>query len=292
MSFSLKGCGTALITPFKYTGEGFYGNAVDFEALEWLIEFQITKGVDFLVPCGTTGESPTLTTEEKRQVIIFTIGKARGRVPIVAGTGSNCTRTAFELTEMAKKAGADACIVVAPYYNKPSLSGYFDYYRCVVDNEIPIILYDVPGRTGQQVPTKLIIDLARREIINGIKWASGDFDQLEDVRMNCSGEFSIFSGDDKNTYSAMALGACGVISVLSNILPEDISQLTKDILDDDFEKALNTHYHLLDLMRVMFIESNPIPVKTALNWSNNAPFFITQGKWRNNNIESLLGTWQ
>lgn len=256
------GTGSALITPFNDTG------AIDWEAFRWLIENVIEKGVNFLVPCGTTGESPTLTHQEHIKAIRFTVEIVNGRLPILAGTGSNSTAEAVDLTKAAKDVGANGVLVVSPYYNKPMKQGQLDYYRQIANIGLPVVLYDIPGRTGKGVPLDAVIELAKEGSICGIKWANGDISWLMDLikaRTDLGLEnFSILSGDDNLTYPLIALGGNGVISVLANLLPTPVSYLVRLARMEDREAA-NLHYKLYPLMKAMFIETNPIPVKTALS---------------------------
>lgn len=257
-----QGLGTALTTPFKGDGK------VDYEALERLIITQVKEGVNFLVPCGTTGESPTLNHNEHKKVIAFTVTTAKrmkGGFPVLAGTGSNSTDEAVELTLEAKKAGADGVLVVSPYYNKPMPAGFLDYYRQIAAVGLPVILYDIPGRTAKGVPTDVILQLAKEGVICGIKWASGDINQLMDVIKNRPDGFTVLSGDDNLTFPLMALGGNGVISVLSNLVPADMARFIGLVKNSNREVAKEEHFRLLDLMRAMFIETNPIPVKTAMS---------------------------
>lgn len=256
---NITGLGTALVTPFDEDGK------INWVALEWLINYQIQEGVDFLVPCGTTGESATLTEAEHVQVVRFTVEVVAKRVPVVAGTGSNSTRTAVYLTNQAKNSGADAVLVVSPYYTKPEPAGLYDYYKSIAQVGLPVILYDIPGRTGRGVPMEVIKALVNEKAIAGIKWASGDLGQLMEIRQNSPVNFRIFSGDDALILPAMSLGADGAISVTSHIMPKAIQQLIVSVKEGDFKNANQLHYLMLDLMRALFMETNPIPVKTALS---------------------------
>ena len=251
------GTGTALITPF--TEEGL----IDWDALAILVEEQ--GGVDFIVPCGTTGESSTLTHAEHGGVIEFVVIRAAGRIPVLAGTGSNSTQEAVALTQAAKQVGADGALVVSPYYNKPSQAGILDYYRQVAKAGLPIILYDIPGRCGGQgVTAETILTLAKEGAIIGLKWASGNWEQLQDVLANGSKEFIVLAGDDNLTYPAMCLGAMGVISVLANLRPKDMVALTCAMNTGHHDHGRKLHYKMRPLMQAMFIETNPVPVKTAM----------------------------
>lgn len=259
---NFNGSGVALVTPMKENGD------IDYDALSRLIEFVIIQGIDFLVPVGTTGESPTLSHEEQRAVMAFTVQCAAGRIPVMAGTGSNNTREAVALTQAALEADADAALVVSPYYNKPEPCGMRDYYENVAEIGLPVCLYDIPGRTGRGVPPWLVCELANEGIIQGLKWADGNFDNLGYIHQNTSEVFKIFSGDDANTLAAMRLGAHGVISVIANIYPHETAEFVAkcgdlDLLGEGGEAQM-AHNALVDIMDVLFIESNPIPIKTAL----------------------------
>ncbi len=259
LSSMFAGLSTALATPFFPNGD------INWEALRTLVEMQIEAGVNSLVPCGTTGESPTLTPDEQIEVIKFVVEVVGRRVPVLAGTGSNCTAEAIYLTNRAKKVGANGALVVLPYYNKPPEAGQIDYFQKIAEVGLPIIAYDIPGRTGIQMSAKTILKLAAEGTIVGLKWASGDFNQLMDVIQGRPDGFTILSGDDNLTLPLMALGGDGVISVVSNLIPK----IMKEFIDEaQLHESANTqeyHYNLLDLMRAMFITTNPIPIKTALS---------------------------
>lgn len=254
------GNGPALITPFGANGK------IDRKAYQWLINSQIKEGTSFLVPCGTTGESPGITTSEHVMLVKYCVQCAKGRVPVLAGTGSNSTAEAVYLTKQAKAVGASGALVVGPYYNKPMAKGFLDYYRKIAVVGLPVILYDIPGRTAKGVPTDVILQLAKEGSIAGIKWASGDQGQLMDIIINRPSNFTVLSGDDNLTYTLLALGGHGVISVLSNVLPNSMSRMVSLAKNSGFwEEAREIHYELLPLMRAMFLETNPQPVKTALS---------------------------
>lgn len=256
------GVGTAMITPLEKGGE------IDWNALGKLVERQIGAGVDFLVPCGTTGESPTLTHSEHEEVIRFAVKVVAGRVPVLAGTGSNSLAEALALTQAAKDAGADGVLVVSPYYNKPTQKGIKEYYRKLAEIGLPIVLYDIPGRCGGGgVSAQTIIELAREDTIQGLKWASGNLDQLQEVLASLGSrreDFTVLSGDDNLTFLAICLGADGVISVLSNLAPEAVVSFVSELRQGNWAVGRQEHYRLLRLMKAMFIETNPIPVKTAM----------------------------
>jgi 4-hydroxy-tetrahydrodipicolinate synthase len=256
--FQFTGTGVALPTPFNDHDE------IDFHALGHLVDELIAKDVDFLVPCGTTGESPTITHEEQIAIIKFTVELVKGKVPILAGTGSNNTKEAVRLTAAAKDAGADGSLQIAPYYNKPMPKGYLNHFRKIAEVGLPVMLYDIPGRTGKGVPIEVIMELALEESIFGIKWASGDFNQLMQLQQELSDDFVILSGDDNLTLPAIACGASGVISVAANIVPEEVKDLCFFALNDQLSKAQVLHQHYLPLFKALFMETNPIPLKEAL----------------------------
>jgi 4-hydroxy-tetrahydrodipicolinate synthase len=265
MGEPLTGVITALVTPFKAPFEGEREGLVDFEAYKWLIEQQIEGGVAGLVPCGTTGESPTLSHDEHGKVIQMAVRFAKGRVPVIAGTGSNYTAEAEELTRAAKNHGADMALVVEPYYNKPPEAGLLDYYRRVAKVGLPVILYTIPGRCGGKgVSLKVILQLMREGSIAGIKWARKDWEMLEAIKAEAPDNFSILSGDDPETVRIIKMGGQGVISVLSNLLPRAMIAMVREALSGHIGEAEVLEAQLTSLMKAMFIESNPIPVKTAL----------------------------
>ena len=255
----LKGIYTALITPFK-------DNALDEEALKRMIAFQLEGGVDGIVPCGTTGEASTLSYEEHERVIELTVKFVNGRVPVIAGTGSNSTHETIELTEIARKLGSDMVLLVAPYYNRPTQEGLYHHFKKVAEDvAIPIVLYNIPTRTGVNMLPELVARLAEIPNIAAIKEASGSLQQVADIYRLTKGRFTILSGDDNIFLPMMALGARGVISVLSNILPEKLKLLSKAFLDEqDIVKARALHMELMPLFQAMFVEVNPVPVKESL----------------------------
>ena len=255
----LTGTITALATPF-------HKGQVAFDDLRKLVAYQIKGGVDGLVPVGTTGESPTLSYEEHMDVIRCVIAEARGRVPVIAGTGSNSTREAIELTKLSHDAGADAMLVVAPYYNKPSQEGLFRHFSAVADaTDKPIILYSIPGRCGIEIGVPVIERLrARFKHIAWIKEAGGSVDRVDLIKQALGDEITVLSGDDSLTLPFMAVGAEGVISVASNLLVREISQLVKLALRDEFAKAAKIHRRLYPICKALFIEPNPVPIKVAL----------------------------
>jgi len=256
---ALQGALTAMVTPFKQDGQ------IDWDRLAANVEFQIKKGINGLVPMGTTGESPTLNHEEHRAVIAKVIEWTKKRVPICAGTGSNSTAEAVDLTRHAKQAGADAALVVNPYYNKPTQEGLFRHFSAVADVGLPVILYNIPGRTGVQLTPQTIARLAKHPAIVGIKEATGSLDVASEIAALCDPEkFTILSGDDSLTLPLMSVGGKGVISVLSNLIPDQVAALTKAGLAGDFPAARRMHLKLFPLFKGMFVETNPIPIKAAM----------------------------
>lgn len=254
-----RGSIVAIVTPFK-------DGKIDEKAFRDLIEFQINNGTDGIVPCGTTGESATLSHEEHEKIIGLTIEAVNGRVPVIAGTGSNNTAEAARLTRHAKKAGANAALLITPYYNKPTQEGLYQHYRKVAEEvDIPIILYNVPGRTGVNMLPETVARLAEIKNIVGIKEATGDLKQISDVISICPKDFLLLSGDDFTVYPTLAIGGHGVISVVANVAPKDMADLCDAYFAGDMKKASELHYKLLPLSGAMFYETNPIPVKTALS---------------------------
>ena len=252
-----SGAITALVTPFR-NGE------VDVEALEGLVEFQIQNGINGLVPCGTTGETPSMSEKEDRLVIETTVRVADGRVPVIAGTGSNSTDMAIKYTKMAEDAGADGSLQVAPYYNKPTQEGLYRHFAAIAENTaLPLVLYNIPGRTSVTISAETTARLAEIPNIVGTKEATHSMDMASDIRALCGEDFDILSGDDSLTLPLMSLGGRGVISVAANVAPAAVSEMVGALLKGDFRRGRDLHYDLLPLVRALFIETNPIPVKTA-----------------------------
>ncbi len=252
-----SGAFTALVTPFR-NGE------VDVEALEGLVEFQIEQGIHGLVPCGTTGETPSMSEAEDRLVIETVVRVANGRVPVIAGTGSNSTHMAIKYTRMAEEEGADGSLQVAPYYNKPTQEGLYRHFATIAEStSLPIILYNIPGRTSVTVGAETTARLAEIPNIVGTKEATHSMDMASDIRRLCGEDFDILSGDDSLTLPLMSLGGRGVISVAANVAPAAVSDLVNALLEGDFARGRELHYDLLPLCRALFVETNPIPVKTA-----------------------------
>jgi len=261
----LRGCATALVTPFKADG------AVDEDRLSALVERQIAGGVRLLVPCGTTGESATLTEEEDRRVIRLTVEAARGRARIIAGTGSNSTAAAIEYSRAAREIGVDAVLVVAPFYNKPTQEGLYAHFRAVAEAvaELPVVIYNVPGRTASNIAAATALRLARDvENIVAVKEASGDLSQIMAILRERPENFRVLSGDDAITLALIAMGADGLISVASNEVPDLMSRMCDLALAGEWEAARALHFQLLPLMEVNFIESSPGPVKAAMQLMN------------------------
>ena len=252
-----SGAFTALVTPFR-NGE------VDVEALEGLVEFQIGQGIHGLVPCGTTGETPSMSEAEDRLVIGTVVRVVNGRVPVIAGTGSNSTDMAIKYTRMAEEEGADGSLQVAPYYTKPTQEGLYRHFAAIAEStSLPIVLYNIPGRTSVTISAETTSRLAEIPNIVGTKEATHSMDMASDIRRLCGEEFDILSGDDSLTLPLMSLGGRGVISVAANIAPAVVSDMVNALLINDFERGRELHYDLLPLCRALFVETNPIPVKTA-----------------------------
>ncbi len=259
MRRSFQGSIVALVTPFRNA-------SVDEAALRELVEFHVRNGTDGIVTCGTTGESPTLSHDEHKRVVEIVIEAARGRIPVIAGTGSNSTAEAIALTVHAKEAGADGALVVSPYYNRPTQQGLYEHFKAIADaTNLPILVYNIQSRTAVNVETETLARLARecRNIV-GVKEASGSLDQMTQVILACGPEFTVLSGDDTLTLPLMAVGGRGVISVIANILPKETAELTRAALDEDWKRARELHLKLFPLSKAMFIETNPIPVKEAM----------------------------
>ena len=254
-----EGTLTALVTPFR-------DGRVDEEALRAGVERQIEAGIDGLVPCGSTGESATLSHAEHRQVVEIVIDAAAGRVPVVAGTGSNSTREAIEFTAHARDAGAEGALLLSPYYNKPTQEGIYAHYATIAEEtRLPLVVYNVPGRTASNIAAETVARLARLPGIVGIKEASGDLDQMAHVIAKSPTDFAVLSGDDGLTLPLLALGGRGVISTSSNVAPAAMAELVRSFLAGDVAAARQRHYELLSLFDVLFCETNPIPVKAAVS---------------------------
>lgn len=255
----LTGAITALVTPFRH-GE------VAYDDLAKLVDFQIKGGIDGLVPVGTTGESPTLSHEEHMEVIRAVIAAARGRVPVLAGTGSNATQEAVELTRLSHEAGADAMLIVAPYYNKPSPEGLFRHFSALAETtDRPIVLYSIPGRCGIEIGVSVIERLrAKYPHVRYIKEAGGSVDRVDQLKRALGRDLTVLSGDDSLTLPFMAAGAEGVVSVASNFIPREVGRLVKLALANDYARATKVHHQLYPLFKALFIEPNPAPIKAVL----------------------------
>jgi 4-hydroxy-tetrahydrodipicolinate synthase len=263
-----RGAYTALVTPMKESGE------LDYDGLRCLIQFQISEGIDGIVPLGTTGENPTLDEDEEDKIIEIAIKESSGKIPVVVGAGSNDTRHMLQYVERAKRMGADAALVVTPYYNKPNDDGLLRHFEEAAKPGIPIIVYNIASRTGRNIPTPLMGKIAQIPGIAGVKEASGDINQMGDVisqialpRKAQGGSFYVLSGDDSLILPLTALGGDGVISVISNLLPAKVKALTWAALEGRYDEARRLHYELLPFVKAAFIETNPIPIKQALNWA-------------------------
>lgn len=256
-----KGAGVAIVTPMKENGD------VNFEKLGEILEEQIAAGTDAVIICGTTGESSTLSHEEHMETIRYTIDKVNKRIPVVAGTGSNCTETAIMMSQEAERMGADGLLLVSPYYNKATQKGLIAHYTAIANSvKLPIILYNIAGRTGINIEPKTLLYLAENvENIVAVKEASGNISQIADVATMCKGKLDIYSGNDDQITPIMALGGIGVISVLSNIAPKYTHDLAMSYLNGDVQKSCEMQLKALPLVRALFCEVNPIPVKAAMN---------------------------
>jgi 4-hydroxy-tetrahydrodipicolinate synthase len=254
-----RGSIVAIVTPFK-------NDKVDEKKFRDLIEFQIKNGSSGIVPCGTTGESATLSFQEHERVIEIAIEQVKKRVPVIAGTGSNSTQEAIMLTQHAAKSGADASLQVSPYYNRPTQKGLYEHFKAVADVAgIPIILYNIASRTGVNIEPETIAKLASAcKNIVGVKEASGNLDQMSRIKALCGPSFDLISGDDSLTLPILSIGGIGIISVVANIVPKDVASLVEAFDKGNIKKAQEIHYKLLPLIKAMFIETNPIPVKTAM----------------------------
>ncbi|MDR2748021.1 MAG: 4-hydroxy-tetrahydrodipicolinate synthase [Treponema sp.] len=268
MTLKLKGAFSALITPMKDSGE------VDYAGWERLLDFQTEGGIDGILPLGTTGETPTLEEDEEEKLIRIAVKKVKGRLPLIIGTGSNDTRHMAAYTRRARDLGADAALVVTPYYNKPNDSGLIRHFEAAGETGIPIIIYNIAGRTARNIPTVLMEKLAGLPNIIGVKEASGDINQMGDVIRNIKiplqqegRDFLVLCGDDGLTLPLMSLGGDGVISVIANLIPGKVKALCDACLGGRFEEARRLHYELLPLVKAAFIETNPVPIKAAMGWA-------------------------
>jgi len=255
---ALKGSIVALVTPFK-------DGKIDEESFRNLIRWHLKEGTHGILVSGTTGESATLSKEEKKRLFEIALEEAKGKVPLIAGTGTNDTKKTLELTKMAEELGMDACLLVTPYYNKPTQKGLYEHYKFIANQvKIPIILYNVPGRTGVNLLPETTAKLSEIENIVAIKEACGDLKQVTELKLRCKADFVILSGDDFTAYPTIALGGKGVISVAANVMPKEMAELMEAALNGNYEQALKLHLYLYPLFKVLFIETNPVPAKEAL----------------------------
>ncbi len=253
-----EGSMVAIVTPFKK-------GKVDERKLAGLVEFHIKNGTSAIVPCGTTGESATLSYEEHEHVIEVVIEAANKKVPVIAGTGSNNTAEAIMLTKHAKAAGADASLQISPYYNRPTQEGLYQHFKKIAEEaDMPLVVYNIQSRTGVNISPETMTRLSKVKNIVGVKEASGNLDQMSQIRSLCGRGFDLISGDDSLTLPILAIGGTGVISVVANIVPKDVAAMTARFKKGDVDGARKLHYKLLPLVKAMFIETNPIPVKTAM----------------------------
>ena len=257
----LRGMGVALITPFKEDG------SVDYAALLRLVDYQLQNNTDFLCVLGTTAETPTLTSDEKKRITQLVIERVNGRIPILLGVGSNCTQTVIDTLKHDDMTGVDAVLAVVPYYNKPSQEGIYQHYKAIAEStDLPVVLYNVPGRTGVNMAAETTLRLARdfKNII-AVKEASGNITQMDDIIKNKPENFSVISGDDGITFPLLTLGAVGVISVIGNAFPREFSKMVRLALQGDFEHALPIHHQFAELFKLLFVDGNPAGVKAMLN---------------------------
>jgi 4-hydroxy-tetrahydrodipicolinate synthase len=270
MRRSFQGSLVALVTPFR-------DGKVDEVNLRELVEFHVQNGTDGIVPCGTTGESPTLSHAEHKRVVEIVVQAAAKRVAVVAGTGSNSTAEAIDMTVHAARAGADAALLVSPYYNRPTQAGLYEHFKAIAQAapDLPQIIYNIQSRTAVNVETDTLARLAELPNVVGVKEASGSLDQMTSVVLACGPDFTVLSGDDSLTLPLMAVGGRGVISVLANFLPKEVAELTHAALDGDWKRARELHWKLFPICRAMFIETNPIPVKEAM-----AMLGLLRAEWR------------
>lgn len=254
-----KGCGTAIVTPFTDDG-------VNFEEFEKLLENQIANRIDAIIVCGTTGESSTMTLEERKKTIQFAVDVVHKRVPVICGTGGNCTKSAIEMTKFAESAGVDGALIVTPYYNKTTQQGLVAHYKAIAnETKLPIILYNVPSRTGVNILPKTCLELSKIENIVAVKEASGNLSQVAEIANLCGEDLAIYSGNDDQILPVLSVGGIGVISVLSNIMPEFTHTMVEDFLGGNLEKATQAQIKAIPLIKALFSEVNPSPVKAGLN---------------------------
>ena len=261
VDINLKGMGVALITPIKED------ESVDYEALGRLVDFQLQNGTDYLVVLGTTAETPTLTEQEKKEIVSMVVSKVRGRIPVVLGVGGNCTRSVVEKLKHDNFDGIDAILSVVPYYNKPSQEGIYQHYKAISEaTDLPIILYNVPGRTGVNMTAETTLRVARDfKNVVAVKEASGNITQMDDIIKNKPANFDVISGDDGITFPLITLGAVGVISVIGNAFPKEFSKMVRLALNGDYNNALTIHHRFTELIELLFVDGNPAGAKSILN---------------------------
>lgn len=254
-----KGSGVAIVTPFNDKG-------VDLKKLEELLEWHIESGTDAIIICGTTGEASTMTEQERKDAIKLTVDVVKNRIPVIAGTGNNCTQSSVDMSKWAESVGVDGLLVITPYYNKTTQKGLIEHFKAVASGvKVPIVVYNVPGRTGMNVQPKTLKELCEIENIAAIKEASGDISQIAQMKALCRDRIDIYSGNDDQVIPILSVGGIGVISVLANIIPKDMHNMCKLFLEGKTEEALKIQLDSFALNKAMFIETNPIPVKTAMN---------------------------
>ncbi len=254
-----RGSGVALVTPFT-------DNKVNYNRIEELIEWHIENSTDAIIICGTTGEASTMSNDEKKEAIRFTVEKVGGRIPVIAGTGSNNTADVIEISKYAESVKADGLLIVTPYYNKTTQKGLIQHFIAIADEvSIPIIMYNVPGRTGLNLLPKTVAELAKHPNIRGVKEASGDISQIAEIARLCPDDFYIYSGNDDQVVPILSLGGCGVISVIANIMPKETHDMVHCFLEGRVEESRKLQLGMVNLIKSLFIETNPIPVKTAMN---------------------------
>lgn len=281
-----KGSAVAIVTPF-------HNNKVDFEKLKELLEWHINEGTDAIVICGTTGEASTMSKEEKEKTIKFTVDAVNKRIPVIAGTGSNDTASAIEMSIYAESVGVDGLLVITPYYNKTTNKGLIKHFEAINNAvETPIILYNVPSRTGVNISPNQLLELSKLKNIVAIKEASGNISQVAEMKALCGKNIDIYSGNDDQIIPIMSLGGLGVISVLANILPNETHEMTKAFLDNNLDKALKLQLQNINLIKALFIETNPVPVKCALNLMGKdaGDFRLPLCEMDKSNLESLKRT--
>ena len=282
-----KGSAVAIVTPFNKE------NKVDYEKLKELIEWHIEEKTDAIVICGTTGEASTMTNEEKEKAIKFTVDTVNKRIPVIAGTGTNNTEASIEMSKYAESVGVDGLLLITPYYNKTTNKGLFKHFEAI-NNAVntPIILYNVPSRTGVNISPNQLLELSKLKNIVAIKEASGNISQIAEMKALCGKNIYIYSGNDDQIIPVMSLGGLGVISVLANVIPNETHEMTKAFLDNNLDKALKLQLQNINLIKALFIETNPVPVKTALNLIGKdvGDFRLPLCEMDESNLESLKRT--